>query len=209
MLKVLKRGGIFFGFKFVIGVLIGIFIGKLFGMDGVFGLIILVVISVVINSNGSIYFLLMILYGDEIDCVIMSLFILNDGLFFILIVFGILGFVNVLLLLLLVVIVLIFVGMIIGNFDKKMKEFLELGCNLFVFFVGFVFGSSINFVSILKGGLLGVLFGLIFVFVGGIFIVFCDKFIGKCLGYVGWVVVIIVGNVIVVFVVVVLVDLLW
>ncbi len=81
MPKVLKRGGILLGSKFAIGALIGILIGKLFGMDGVLGLTTLAVISAVTNSNGSIYLSLMTSYGDETDCATMSLLTLNDGPF--------------------------------------------------------------------------------------------------------------------------------
>ncbi|WP_369009970.1 2-keto-3-deoxygluconate permease, partial [Staphylococcus aureus] len=71
-------------------------------------------------------------YGDETDCATMSLLTLNDGPFFTLIALGTSGLANVPLLSLLAAIVPILVGMIIGNFDKKMKEFLEPGCNLLV-----------------------------------------------------------------------------
>ncbi|MDS6428005.1 2-keto-3-deoxygluconate permease [Clostridioides difficile] len=209
MPKVLKRGGILLGSKFAIGDLIGILIGKLFGMDGVLGLTTLAVISAVTNSNGSIYLSLMTSYGDETDCATMSLLTLNDGPFFTLIALGTSGLANVPLLSLLAAIVPILVGMIIGNFDKKMKEFLEPGCNLLVPFVGFALGSSINLASILKGGLSGVLLGLISVFVGGIFIVFCDKFIGKRPGYAGWAVATTAGNAIAVPAAVALVDPSW
>lgn len=209
MPKVLKRGGILLGSKFAIGALIGIVIGKVFGMDGVLGLTTLAVISAVTNSNGSIYLSLMTSYGDETDCATMSLLSLNDGPLFTLIALGASGLANIPFMSLLAAVVPILVGMIIGNFDKKMKEFLEPGCNLLVPFVGFALGSSINFANILKGGMSGILLGFLCVFVGGAFIVFCDRILGKRPGYAGWAVSTTAGNAIAVPAAVALVDPAW
>lgn len=209
MPNVLKRGGILLASKFAIGALIGIVVGKVFGMDGVLGLTTLAIISAVTNSNGSIYLSLMSSYGDETDCAAMSLLTLNDGPLFTLIALGASGLANVPIMALLAAIVPILVGMILGNFDKKMKAFLEPGCNLLVPFVGFALGSSINFTSILQGGLSGILLGLITVFVGGVFIVLCDRVIGKRPGYAGWAVATTAGNAIAVPAAVALVDPAW
>lgn len=48
--------------------------------------------------------------------------------------------------------------------------------------------------NIVKGGVSGVLLGLITVFIGGAFIVFCDRFISKRPGYAGWAVATTAGN---------------
>lgn len=81
MPQVLKRGGVLLMSKFLIGAVIGIFIGKVFGMDGILGLTTLAVISAVTNSNGSVYLALMQTYGDDTDSGSMALLALNDGPF--------------------------------------------------------------------------------------------------------------------------------
>lgn len=209
MPKVLKRGGILLLSKFAIGALIGIVIGKVFGMDGVFGLTTLAVISGVTNSNGSIYLSLMSSFGDETDCATMSLLTINDGPFLTLIALGASGLANIPVMSLVAVIVPIAIGMILGNLDKKMKEFLEPGCSMLVPFVGFALGSSINLANVIKGGVSGVLLGLITVGVGGAFIVFCDRVIGKRPGYAGWAVATTAGNAIAVPAAIALVDPAW
>lgn len=209
MPRVLKRGGILLLSKFAIGALIGIVIGKVFGMDGIFGLTTLAVISSVTNSNGSIYLSLMSTYGDETDCAAMSLLTLNDGPFFTLVALGASGLANIPLLALLAAIVPILVGMILGNLDKKMKEFLEPGCNLLIPFVGFALGSSINLSNVAKGGFSGVLLGFTVVIIGGTFIVLCDRLIGGRPGYAGWGVATAAGNSIAVPAAVAMVDPAW
>ncbi len=208
MPKVLKRGGILLLSKFAIGALIGVLVGKLFGMEGIFGLTTLAVISSVTNSNGSIYLSLMTTYGDETDCATMALLTINDGPFLTLIALGASGLANVPLLALLAAIVPILVGMVLGNIDKGLKEFLEPGCSLLIPFVGFALGSSINLTNIAKGGFSGLILGVIVV-LSGTFVVLCDRFIGGRPGYAGWGVSTAAGNSIAVPAIVALVDPTW
>ena len=60
--------------------------------------------------------------------------------------------------------------------------------------LGFALGTGINLVNVLKGGFSGMLLGLITVFVGGAFIVLCDKLISRRPGYAGWAVATTAGN---------------
>ena len=209
MPRVLKRGGVLLLSKFAIGAIIGIVVGKVFGMDGIFGLTTLAIISSVTNSNGSVYLALMANYGDETDCAAMSLLTINDGPFLTLVALGASGLANIPFMSLLAAIVPLLVGMIFGNIDKKLKEFLEPGSNLLIPFVGFTLGSGINLASIAKGGFSGILLGFIVVFIGGTFIVFCDRFIGGRPGYAGWAVATAAGNSIAVPAAVAIIDPAW
>lgn len=209
MPKVLKRGGILLVSKFLIGSLIGITIGKFFGMNGIMGLTTLAVISSITNSNGSIYLALMTTYGDEVDSSAMSILTLNDGPFLTLVALGASGLANIPLIALLAAVVPLLVGMVLGNLDKNFAKFLEPGVSLLVPFVGFTLGGGINLLSILKGGVSGIVLGLISVFIGGSFIVFCDIKIGKRPGYAGWAVATAAGNSIATPAAVALVDPQW
>ena len=60
--------------------------------------------------------------------------------------------------------------------------------------IGFALGTGINLVNVVKGGVSGVLLGLITVFVGGAFIVLCDRMISRRPGYAGWAVATTAGN---------------
>ena len=60
------------------------------------------------------------------------------------------------------------------------------GIGLLIPFIGITLGGSINLMNIFKGGISGIVLGLIVVFIGGPFIVLCDRVIGKRPGYAGW-----------------------
>ena len=158
----LKRGGILLVSKFIIGAAIGIAVGKIFGFAGVLGLTTLAIISAVTNSNGSVYLALMKTYGDTTDCAAMALLALNDGPLLTLIALGASGLANVPFMALVATVIPIIVGMIIGNLDKSMRDFMAPAGDILIPFVGFTLGAGINLSNVLKGGVPGVVLGLIF-----------------------------------------------
>lgn len=180
--SVLKRGGVLLISKFVAGAVIGIVVGKVFGTNGFLGLSALAIICAVTNSNGSVYLSLMQSYGDEVDCGAMALLSLNDGPFFTLVAMGASGLANIPILSILAAITPIIVGMILGNLDKSFSDFLA------------------------PAGPSGVLLGFMTTFIGGAFIVLCDRKISKRPGYAGWAVATTAGNAVAVPAVVGLAD---
>ncbi|MBV1820254.1 2-keto-3-deoxygluconate permease [Clostridium cochlearium] len=209
MPKVLKRGGILLLSKFLIGATIGIVVGKVFGSVGILGLSALSIISAVTNSNGSVYLALMKSYGDVTDCAAMALLALNDGPFFTLIALGASGLANIPAKALIATVIPIIVGMILGNLDKGLRDFLAPAGDILIPFVGLTLGAGINLTNVVKGGPQGIVLGLITLVVGGSFIVFCDRIIGKRPGYAGWAVATTAGNAIAVPAAVALIDPSW
>lgn len=209
MPKVLIRGGILLASKFAVGALLGIIIGKFFGMEGIFGLTTLAIISAVTNSNGSVYLTLMGNYGDQADAGCFPLLALNDGPFFTLVALGASGLANIPLMSLLGAIVPILLGMLLGNLDKGLRElFSPMGVAI-IPLIGFALGAGIDLSSIIKGGLPGVILGLTTVFIGGGFILFFDRVVGKRPGYAAWAVSTTAGNAVAVPAAVALIDSAW
>lgn len=204
--KVLKRGGILLLSKFFIGSVIGIGVGKIFGPAGVLGLSALAIISAVTNSNGSVYLALMQTYGDDVDGGAMALLALNDGPFMTMIAMGVSGLANIPVQALIATVTPILVGMILGNMDKKFADFISPAGAVMIPFVGLTLGAGINLLNVVKGGVPGIILGLISIFVGGSFIVFCDRVIGKRPGYAGWAVATTAGNAVAVPAVVAMAD---
>jgi 2-keto-3-deoxygluconate permease len=186
MPSVIKRGGILLLSKFVIAAALGITVGKIFGPQGFWGLSILAIIIAVSNSNGSIYFALMTEYGDEKDCACMPILAINDGPFLTLIALGASGLANIPIKALLAAIIPIVVGMILGNIDKSFKDFFGAASGILIPFNGFSLGAGISLIDVIKGGPTGILLAFLTVFIGGGFIVLCDKFITRRPGYAGW-----------------------
>lgn len=207
--EVVKRGGVLLLSKYAIGAIIGILVGKIFGMAGIFGLTTLAVISAITNSNGSMYLALNVEYGDEVDQTAMSLLAINDGPFLTLVTLGASGLAQIPIQSLVAVIVPIVIGMIIGNVDKQMSEFLEPGIGLLLPFVGITLGAGIDVRGILSGGVPGILLGLITICISGPFVVLCDRIFNKRPGYAGWAVSSTAGNAIAVPAVVATIDSSW
>jgi len=180
---VVKRGGVLLISKFVIGAAIGIVVGKVFGPTGVLGLSSLAIISAVTNS-----------YGDTVDQAAMPLLAINDGPMLTMIAMGIGGLADIPFMALVAAIGPILVGMILGNIDKDLSDFLAPAGTILLPFVGFCLGAGMNLTNIAKGGAQGILLGLVTCLIGGAFIVLCDRFISRRPGYAGWAVATTAGN---------------
>ena len=209
MPKVLKRGGVLLLAKFAIGAGIGILVGKVFGAAGFLGLTPLAIICAVTNSNGSVYLTLMGEYGDEADCGCFPLLALNDGPFFTLVALGASGLANIPFQSLIAAIIPIALGMVLGNLDKGLRNLFAPMGSAIIPLIGFALGTGINLTNVIKGGFPGILLGLITVFVGGGFILLCDKFITRRPGYAAWAVATTAGNAVAVPAAVALIDTAW
>ncbi len=209
MPKVLKRGGVLLLAKFAIGAGIGILVGKVCGTAGFLGLTPLAIICAVTNSNGSVYLTLMGEYGDEADCGCFPLLALNDGPFFTLVALGASGLANIPFQSLIAAIIPIALGMLLGNLDKGLRDLFAPMGSAIIPLIGFALGTGINLTNVVKGGFPGILLGLITVFVGGAFILLCDKFITRRPGYAAWAVATTAGNAVAVPAAIALVDTAW
>lgn len=209
MPKVLKRGGVLLLAKFAIGAGIGILVGKVFGTAGFLGLTPLAIICAVTNSNGSVYLTLMGEYGDEADCGCFPLLALNDGPFFTLVALGASGLANIPFQSLIAAIIPIALGMLLGNLDKGLRDLFAPMGSAIIPLIGFALGTGINLTNVIKGGFPRILLGLITVFVGGGFILLCDKFITRRPGYAAWAVATTAGNAVAVPAAVALIDTAW
>lgn len=206
---VIKRGGILLISKFVIGAAIGVGVGKIFGPEGLLGLSALAIISAVTNSNGSVYLALMNSYGDKVDQAAMPLLAINDGPMLTMLAMGMSGLADIPILALIAAIGPILIGMILGNLDHDLSDFLAPAGSILLPVVGFCLGSGMNLTNIVKGGAQGILLGLITCFVGGAFIMACDRFIGRRPGYAGWAVATTAGNAVAVPAVIAATDASW
>lgn len=194
MPAVLKRGGLLLVAKFAIGAILGILVGRIFGPAGILGISSMAIICAVTNSNGSVYYALMQTYGDDIDCACMPILAINDGPFLTLVALGASGLADIPIMSLVAALVPIIAGMILGNLDNKVTEFFGPVGDAIIPFTGFSLGAGIDLANVLKGGVSGIVLGLITIFIGGGFIYLCDHFIGRRPGYAAWAVATTAGN---------------
>ena len=84
----LYKGVVLTGIKFVLGVLLGLAVGKICGPTGFLGITPFVMIAAITNSNGSLYISLSSQFGNATDTGAISILSLNDGPFFTLVALG-------------------------------------------------------------------------------------------------------------------------
>jgi len=176
--KSLKTGFVVTLVKFGIGVAIGLAVAKLFGENGMWGLSSLAIISAMTNTNGGLYAALTGEFGNKSEIGAIAIISVNDGPFLTMIALGTAGIATIPFLSLLGVILPILLGMIIGNLDKQMRDFLVKGGFVLIPIFAFALGCGLSLDMLLKAGLPGILLGVITVVIGGIFNILADKATG-------------------------------
>ncbi|KIR01761.1 2-keto-3-deoxygluconate permease (KDG permease) [Lachnospiraceae bacterium TWA4] len=154
--------------KFIIGAALGIFVSKVWGPAGVLGLTPLAIISAVTNSSGTLYVSLASEFGDSSDVAAIGPLCINDSPFLAMIVFGAAGLADIPLLSLVASIFPLILGMILGNIDDDIREFLAAGNTIIIPFVAFCLGANLKFQSFLMAGMSGVLLGAMTVILTGL-----------------------------------------
>lgn len=174
----LKKGMAVTLAKFLVGAVLGFAVARFFGNEGIFGLSALAIISAVTNTNGGLYVALAGEFGDETDVGAIAILSINDGPFLTMIALGTAGLVSMPLLPLIGVILPLIIGVVLGNLDKQLRDFLLKGGMILIPFFAFALGAGLNLNTILKAGLPGVLLGVVTTFFGGVFNVLADRAVG-------------------------------
>jgi 2-keto-3-deoxygluconate permease len=176
--KALKIGAVTTLTKYIFAVGLGLAVNSLCGPTGFLGLSALAIISAVSNTNGGLYAALTAEFGSNEEIGAISVLSINDGPFLTMIAVGTAGIANIPFLELVGVIVPIIFGMILGNLDKDMREFLTGSGGIMIPLMAMAMGTRLDFGMILTAGPMGVALGLGTVFVGGALNIFADRTTG-------------------------------
>jgi 2-keto-3-deoxygluconate permease len=180
---ILKKGGTLLGVKIGVAALLGVVFGHILGeapiSGGLFaGLSTLAIVAAMNDTNGGLYMALMGQYGDPKDVGAYTVMTLESGPFLTMLTLGIAGLSAFPWPTLVGAILPLLAGMIIGNLDREMREFLSRAIPVMIPFFAFALGSGLDLAKVWQAGLLGLALGVAVVVITGTALFFADRLIG-------------------------------
>ena len=167
--QALYKGVVINTSKVLFGVSIGVILARIGGPGAVMlGMTPLGLIGCMSNSNGGLYTALATKYGDKTDVGAIAVISSNDGPFYEMLFMGLGGVATIPAKALFACIFPIIVGMILGNLDDKMRDFLKPGMLISIFLFAFPLGAGMSFKTFITAGIPGILIGLLTVLWTGI-----------------------------------------
>lgn len=157
----LYKGVTLTAIKFILGVVLGLLVGKLCGPSGFLGLTPFVIIAAITNSNGSLYISLSSQFGNSSDTGAISILSLNDGPFFTLVALGATGLASIPFMSMVAVLIPLLIGFIWGNVDAGFRRACQTAQPIVTFFMTISIGSKTDVSTLVKAGASGIILGLV------------------------------------------------
>lgn len=178
---------ILFIFFFAVGTNINLKSSGKIAAKGVTLLLGKVILAAFNASNGGLYVALMTTIPNrDVDVAAYPFFSIQSGPFFTMITLGLAGIGAFPWPALVSTLVPFVLGMIVGGLDHDMRDlFSPLQGGLVPFFA-FTIGYSLNLDMILQSGLVGILVGVLVVFVSGYVLYLLDRYVVRSDGLAGW-----------------------
>ena len=149
----LYKGVTLTGIKLLLGVAVGLLVGKLCGPAGILGLTPFVLIAAITNSNSSLYISLSSQFGNATDTGAISILSLNDGPFFTLVALGATGLASIPFKALVATLIPLLIGFIWGNMDKGFRSACATAQPIVTFFMTISIGSKTDVSTLVTAGL--------------------------------------------------------
>ena len=161
-------GVVLLGKSVVPGLLI-IALAMVTGPEGVLGVSILAMIAAATNANGGLWLAITGQYGRTKDRGAYIAGAVNDGPFFALLFIGASGLGQIPFMTLLAAILPFLLGVVIGNVDAQWRDVLKPVPGIVIPFFAFALGTGIDLGDVVRGGLSGIVMGVVVVlFTGGL-----------------------------------------
>ena len=143
------------------------------------GLSALAIIAAFSDTNGGLYMALMGQLGKKAeDVAAYSIMSLESGPFFTMLILGVAGLASFPILAFVFAILPLILGMILGNLDEKMREFLSKGQDVIIPLFSLAIGAGINLTNVVKAGFSGVILGVAVVVITGVILFIIDRITG-------------------------------
>jgi 2-keto-3-deoxygluconate permease len=162
--QVAGKGGVLLAAKVGMGVVAALILGRVLGtalvQTGLLaGLSTLAVVVAINDTNGGLYMALMGRYGTPQDTGAYSVMSLESGPFITMMTLG--GLLAFPWQTLLGAILPLAIGILLGNLDREMREFLGKAAPALIPFFAFAIGASLNLANVWRAGLLGLALGVV------------------------------------------------
>lgn len=180
---IIKKGGTLFVVKVGVAIIVGVVAGRFLGeapiTSGIFaGVSTLALVAALNDTNGGLYMALMGQYGRPRDVGAYTIMCLESGPFLTMVTLGVAGLSAFPWQALVGSILPLVIGMILGNLDKEMREFLGKASGVMIPFFAFALGGSLDLSKVWQAGLLGLAMGVGVVVITGIPLFFSDRLTG-------------------------------
>ena len=180
---VARRGGVLLAAKIVLGIVAGVVLGRLLGESPVSsgwfaGLSTLAVVAALNDTNGGLYMALMNQYGRPEEAGAYSVMTLESGPFLTMVTLGVAGLSAFPWQALVGSVLPLAAGIVIGNLDRDMRDFLGRAAPPLIPFFAFALGGSLDLTRIWQAGLLGLLMGVGVVLISGAVLLIADRLSG-------------------------------
>ncbi len=180
---ILKKGGVLFGAKvgtaIVLGVVMGHFLGEAPISSGMFaGLSTLAVVAAMNDTNGGLYMALMGQYGKPEDVGAYSIMSLESGPFLTMVTLGVAGLSAFPWPTMVGSILPLLLGMLLGNLDREMRDFLGKAVPVMIPFFALALGAGLDLHKVWQAGMLGIGLGVAVVVITGVVLFLADRATG-------------------------------
>ncbi|WP_145948158.1 2-keto-3-deoxygluconate permease [Paenibacillus sp. Y412MC10] len=143
------------------------------------GLSALAIIAAFSDTNGGLYMALMGQLGKKKeDVAAYSIMSLESGPFFTMLILGVAGLASFPIMAFVFALLPLLLGMILGNLDEKMREFLSKGQDVIIPLFSLAIGAGINLTNVVKAGFSGVILGIGVVVITGVVLFLIDRLTG-------------------------------
>jgi 2-keto-3-deoxygluconate permease len=181
--RVLQRGGFLMATKILLGIVAAFVLGHLIGVHPVktgwfTGLSTLAVVAALNDTNGGLYMALLGKYGTTEEAAAYSVMALESGPFFTMVTLGVAGLSSFPWQTLLGAILPLCVGIVLGNLDVEIREFLGGAVMPMIPFFAFALGATLDLHRLWTAGLLGVALGVAVVFFSSPALIAVDRLSG-------------------------------
>ena len=175
--RMLKRGFGIMAVKLAIAIVIALAVARFAG-GTLFGFSTLALMVAFSDTNGGMFMALTSVMGDEDDAGTYVPQSIETGPFITMVFLVGAGLANIPWIAMVSVVAPIFVGAILGNLDRDLRDFFAKHEPIIVPFMAFTLGQNINLANVVTGGLSGILLGVVVCAVTGTLCILTDRALG-------------------------------